>query len=59
MPWNRAQNKLFRAAEHDPTIARSAGIPQATAKKLAHEGVATRVKAKRGGKVATPKGRKA
>ncbi len=41
MPWSEAQNKLFRAAEHNPAIAKSAGIPQATAKKLAHEGVTT------------------
>jgi hypothetical protein len=39
MPWTAKQNKLFRAAEHNPAIAKSAGIPQATAKKLAHEGV--------------------
>jgi hypothetical protein len=39
MPYNEAQNKLFRAAEHDPKIAKSSGIPMATAKKLAAEGV--------------------
>lgn len=39
MPWNAAQNKLFRAAAHNPAIARNAGIPQATAAKLAHEGI--------------------
>lgn len=39
MPWTPAQNKLFRAAEHNPAIAKSAGIPQATAAKLAHEGI--------------------
>ena len=39
MPWTPAQNKLFRAAEHNPAIARSSGIPQAEAAKLAHEGV--------------------
>ena len=38
-PYNEAQNKLFRAAEHNPEIAKKVGIPQATAKKLAHEGV--------------------
>lgn len=39
MPYTEKQNKLFRAAAHDPKIAKSAGIPQATAKKLAAEGV--------------------
>ena len=39
MPWTEKQNKLFRAAEHNPEIAKDAGIPQATAKKMAHEGV--------------------
>ncbi len=39
MPFSKAQNKLFRAAEHNSSIAKDAGIPQATAKKLAHEGV--------------------
>ena len=38
-PYNEAQNKLFRAAEHNPEIAKKVGIPQATAKKLASEGV--------------------
>jgi hypothetical protein len=39
MPYTESQNKLFRAAEHDPKIAKKVGIPQETAKKLAHEGV--------------------
>lgn len=39
MPYSPAQNKLFRAAAHNPKIAKSAGIPQKTAKKLAAEGV--------------------
>jgi len=39
MPFTKKQNKLFRAAAHNPKIAKSAGIPQATAKKLAAEGV--------------------
>jgi hypothetical protein len=51
MPWTAKQNKLFRAAEHDPKIAKSAGIPQATAKKLAHEGVKKPVAKAKGGKV--------
>ena len=46
MPWSPAQNKLFRAAEHNPAIARSSGIPQATAAKLAGEGVKKNAKAK-------------
>lgn len=39
MPYTAAQNKLFRAAAHNPAIARNSGIPQSTAAKLAHEGI--------------------
>jgi len=39
MPWTPKQNRLFQAAAHNPKIAKSAGIPQSTAKKLAAEGV--------------------
>ena len=39
MPYSAKQNKLFRAAEHNPAIAKKVGIPQSTAKKLAAEGV--------------------
>jgi len=39
MPYTKAQNGLFRAAEHNPAIAKKVGISQATAKKLASEGV--------------------
>lgn len=39
MPYTESQNKLFRAAEHNPAIAKKVGIPQATAAKMAHEGV--------------------
>lgn len=39
MPYTAKQNKLFRAAAHDLKIAKSSGIPMATAKKLASEGV--------------------
>jgi hypothetical protein len=39
MPYSAKQNKLFRAAEHNPAIAKKVGIPQVTAKKLANEGV--------------------
>lgn len=38
-PWTPSQNKLFRAAQHDPEIAREHGMSQAEAGKLAHEGV--------------------
>ena len=48
MPYTAKQNKLFRAAEHNAKIAKSAGIPQATAKKLAAEGV-------KGGSMKKPK----
>jgi len=39
MPYTAKQNKLFRAAEHNPEIAKKVGIPQATAAKLASEGI--------------------
>jgi type IV pilus assembly protein PilA len=39
MPWTAKQNKLFRAAEHNAAFAKKVGIPQETAKKMAHEGV--------------------
>jgi len=39
MPYSAKQNKLFRAAEHNPAIAKKVGIPQATAAKMAAEGV--------------------
>jgi hypothetical protein len=39
MPYSAKQNKLFRAAEHNPAIAKKVGIPQATAAKMASEGV--------------------
>jgi len=39
MPYTEKQNRLFRMAAHNPKIAKSAGIPQETAKKLAAEGV--------------------
>ena len=39
MPYSAKQNKLFRAAEHNPVIAKKVGMSQATAKKLASEGV--------------------
>lgn len=39
MPFSEKQNKLFRAAAHDPDIAKSAGISMHVARKLAAEGV--------------------
>jgi len=39
MPWSKKQNKLFRAAEHNPAIAKSHGLTHAKAKKMAHEGI--------------------
>ena len=39
MPWTPAQNRLFRAAEHNPVIARKVGIPQQQAAKMAAEGI--------------------
>lgn len=56
MPWTQAQNRLFRAAAHNPAIAQSSGIPQDKARQMASEGV------KRGAMLAaklsaTPKGK--
>ncbi len=39
MPYTEKQNKLFRAAEHDPAIAQKHNLTQPEAKKLANEGV--------------------
>lgn len=39
MPYTAKQNALFRAAAHDPKIAKSSGIPMETAAKMAKEGV--------------------
>ena len=39
MPYSAKQNKLFRAAEHNPAIAKKVGIPQSTASNMAAEGV--------------------
>jgi hypothetical protein len=39
MPYTEQQHKLFEAAAHDPEIAKRKDIPQATAKRLANEGV--------------------
>ena len=39
MPWTRAQIGLFRAAAHNPAIARSHGMSQAKAREMAAEGV--------------------
>jgi len=39
MPYTEAQNRLFRAAEHNPKIAKAHGMSHETAKKLANEGI--------------------
>ena len=39
MPWSPAQVKLFRAAAHNPAIAKSHGMTQAKAAQMASEGV--------------------
>jgi len=39
MPYNLKQHKLFEAAAHDSKVAKRVGIPQATAQKMASEGV--------------------
>ena len=44
MPWTAKQHRLFEAAAHDKSVAKRTGIPQAKAKKMAHEGVKKKVK---------------
>lgn len=39
MPYTPAQNRLFRAAAHNPAVAKRVGIPQEKAKEMASEGV--------------------
>jgi len=39
MPYTKKQNALFRAAAHNPDIAKRTGIPMATARKMASEGI--------------------
>jgi len=39
MPYTAKQHRLFEAAAHNPAVAKRVGIPQKTAKKMAHEGV--------------------
>lgn len=39
MPYTSKQHRLFEAAAHDKSVAKHTGIPQATAKKMASEGV--------------------
>jgi len=46
MPYNAKQNRLFQAAAHNAKFAAKVGIPQATAKKLAAEGVKPAAKTK-------------
>jgi hypothetical protein len=43
MPYTEKQNKLFRAAAHDPKIAKAHGMTTTEAKKLASEGVKKKV----------------
>lgn len=44
MPWTAKQNKLFRAAAHNPQIAKKHGLTQAKAAKMASEGVKKKAK---------------
>ena len=39
MPWSSAQHRLFEAAAHNPSIAKSHGMSVASASKMASEGV--------------------
>jgi hypothetical protein len=49
MPYSAKAHRLFEAAEHNPAIAKKYGIPQATAAKMASEGI--KDKAKKTGKI--------
>ena len=46
MPWTRAQIGLFRAAAHNPAIAKKHGLSQADAARMSHEGVKGETKKK-------------
>lgn len=39
MPWTEKQIRLFRAAAHDPDIAKRVGIPMGKAREMSEEGV--------------------
>lgn len=39
MPWTESQIRLFRAAAHNPGIARKHGLSQSKAREMAYEGV--------------------
>ena len=39
MPWTAKQLKLFRAAAHDPAIAKARGIKQSDARRMMNEGL--------------------
>jgi hypothetical protein len=39
MPWTPAQHRLFEAAAHNPSIAKTRGIPQQKASQMASEGI--------------------
>lgn len=39
MPYTESQNKLFRAAAHNPAIAKKHGMSKEEASKMASEGV--------------------
>jgi hypothetical protein len=39
MPYSPKAHRLFEAAAHDKTIAKEHGLSQATAARLAHEGI--------------------
>lgn len=43
MPYTEKQNKLFRAAAHDPKIAKEHGMTTGEAAKLASEGIKKKI----------------
>lgn len=48
MPYTSKQHRLFEAAAHSSAIAKKVGIPQATAAKMASEGVKSAPQQKQG-----------
>ena len=42
MPWTQGQVNLFRAAAHNPSIAKAHGMSQQKAAQMASEGVKTK-----------------
>lgn len=42
MPYTEKQHRMFQAAAHNPAFAKKVGVPAASAKRMAAEGVKRR-----------------